>query len=56
MIVNAAFLVDRSREPEFDQAVRELDDQLGQRIAIKYIGPVPPYNFINIVVNWKELR
>ena len=56
MIVNAAFLVDRSREPEFDQAVRELDEQLGQRIAIKYIGPVPPYNFINIVVNWKELR
>jgi hypothetical protein len=55
IVVNAAFLVDRDREPEFDQAVRELDEQLGQRVALKYVGPAPPYNFVNIVVNWKEL-
>jgi hypothetical protein len=55
MVVNAAFLVDKGREPEFDQAVSELDEQLGGRIALKYIGQAPPYNFVNIVVNWKEL-
>lgn len=56
MIFNAAFLVEKSRVPEFDQAVNRLDEQLGQRIAVKYIGPTPAYNFVNIVVNWQELR
>ncbi|MBI4298081.1 MAG: GvpL/GvpF family gas vesicle protein [Chloroflexi bacterium] len=55
MIANAAFLVEREREPEFDIAVSTLDRQLGQRVAFKYVGPVPPYNFVNIVVNWEEL-
>lgn len=56
VIVNAAFLVDKNREAEFDQAVRELDHHLGGRVAFKYVGPVPPYNFVNVVVNWGEPR
>ena len=56
MVVNAAFLVDKTREPEFDQAVSELERQLGQRVVLKYVGLAPPYNFVNIVVNWEELR
>ena len=55
LILNAAFLVDRERELEFDQAVRQLDEGLGHRIACKYVGPIPPYNFVNLVVNWQEL-
>lgn len=55
MVANAAFLVDRDREGEFDQQVRRLDEEMGRRIAFKYVGPVPPYNFVNIVVNWREL-
>ena len=55
MVVNAAFLVDKSKEPEFDQAVSKLDEQLGERVVLKYIGLAPPYNFVNIVVDWKEL-
>jgi hypothetical protein len=54
-IVNAAFLVDRRREQDFDQAIRRLDEEWGNRAAFKYVGPVPPYNFVNIVVNWQEL-
>jgi len=53
MVVNAAFLVDRSKELEFDQAVSKLDEQFRERVALKYVGPTPPYNFVNIVVNWK---
>ena len=56
MVVNAAFLVDKSKEPEFDQAVSKLDEQFVERVAIKYIGSAPPYNFVNIMVDWKELR
>ena len=55
MVVNAAFLVERSKEPEFDRAVSKMDEQFGERVAIKYIGSAPPYNFVNIIVDWKEL-
>ncbi|HBY99587.1 MAG: GvpL/GvpF family gas vesicle protein [Ardenticatenaceae bacterium] len=52
MILNAAFLLDRDREPEFDQAVQQLDAEMGHRLMLKYVGPVPAYNFVNIVVHW----
>ena len=55
MLFNAAFLVDQSREGEFDQAARRLDEEWGHRINFKYTGPNPPYNFVNIIVNWEEL-
>ncbi|MEW6034236.1 MAG: GvpL/GvpF family gas vesicle protein [Chloroflexota bacterium] len=54
MVVNAAFLAEKRDEQEFDQAVNKLDERLGTRITFKYVGPVPPYNFVNIVVNWQE--
>jgi len=54
MILNAAFLVDKSCEEDFDQAVAKLDEEFGHRTVFKYIGPVPPYNFVNITVNWDE--
>ena len=52
MVLNAAFLVDRSREPEFDQAIRKLDAEMQNRVMFKYVGPVPPYNFVNLVIHW----
>ena len=47
MIMNAAFLVARDAEAEFDARVRDI----GQRydtLTFKYTGPWPPYNFVNI--------
>ncbi len=55
MILNGAFLVDKGREEEFDIAVRKLDEGLGQRLTLKYTGPNPPWNFVNIAVNWEEI-
>jgi Gas vesicle synthesis protein GvpL/GvpF len=48
MIMNAAFLVERDREPEFDEAVNRIAKKYGQRLKFKYTGPWPPYNFVNI--------
>jgi hypothetical protein len=48
MIMNAAFLVEREREPEFDDAVNKIAKKYGQRLKFKYTGPWPPYNFVNI--------
>jgi len=54
MAVNAAFLVEASRQPEVDAAIQALDKELGKRLIFKYVGPVPPYNFVNIVVRWER--
>jgi Gas vesicle synthesis protein GvpL/GvpF len=48
MIMNAAFLVEREREADFDSAVNKIARKYGQRLKFKYTGPWPPYNFVNI--------
>jgi hypothetical protein len=48
MIMNAAYLVERSREDEFDDAVKSLSRKYEDVLAFKYTGPWPPYNFVNI--------
>lgn len=47
MILNAAFLVPRDREAEFDARVKEIDAKHAN-LKLKYTGPWPPYNFVNI--------
>ena len=54
MVLNAAFLVDKGREGACDEAVRKLDEELGERMVFKYTGPTPPFNFCEIVVTWDE--
>ena len=48
MILNAAFLVERAREGDFDEAVRDLSRKHAELLSFKYTGPWPPYNFVNI--------
>jgi len=50
MIINAAFLVEKYKEAEFDQKVNELEAKYSSKIKLKYIGKVPPFNFVNLVV------
>jgi Gas vesicle synthesis protein GvpL/GvpF len=47
MILNAAFLVARDREADFDAKVKEIDARY-ENLIFKYTGPWPPYNFVNI--------
>jgi hypothetical protein len=54
MILNAAFLVDKSREAEFDEAVRAVGESNAGRLIFQYVGPLPPYNFVTIKVRWEE--
>ena len=48
MIMNAAFLVERQREVEFDQKVKEVASKYEDKLSFKYSGPWPPYNFVHI--------
>jgi len=47
-ILNASFLINRSREVEFQQEVYRLDAEFQGKVNFKYVGPLPPYNFINL--------
>ena len=51
-LVNAAFLVAKEKEQAFDDKMQELEQTYGERTQLKYIGPVAPYNFVEVVVNW----
>jgi len=51
MILNAAFLIKNEVEPEFDEAINALDEQYGNLLSFKYVGMLPPYNFVNLVIN-----
>ncbi len=48
MIMNAAYLIERSREEDFDEAVKRLSRKYEDVLSFKYTGPWPPYNFVNI--------
>lgn len=47
MILNAAFLVSRDNEEQFDARVKALGAS-HDKLTFKYTGPWPPYNFVNI--------
>jgi len=53
MVLNGAFLVDASKEPDVDAEVQKLGEDFSSRMMFKYVGPVPPFNFVNIVVHWE---
>jgi hypothetical protein len=47
MIMNAAFLVHRDKEEDFDLRIKEIASRY-EKLTFKYTGPWPPYNFVNI--------
>jgi hypothetical protein len=52
MILNHAFLVRRDREAQFDARMQALADRCGARVSLRYVGPVPPYNFVRLRTDW----
>jgi len=55
MILNAAFLIKNAKEPAFDKVVNDLSEQYDQLMTFKYVGTLPPYNFVNLVINTKGI-
>lgn len=54
MVLNGAFLLYRKQLAEFDAAVNELDETYGDRMKFNYVGCLPPFNFIEVVIHWEE--
>ncbi|WP_131736823.1 GvpL/GvpF family gas vesicle protein [Actinomadura roseirufa] len=45
-VLDASFLVQADRRAEFEQAVDKLGETHGERIKVRLIGPLPPYDFV----------
>jgi len=54
MFINAAFLVDKGWEKEFDNIIEDLSEKYRDRVKFVYAGPIPVYNFVNIVIYPEE--
>ena len=54
MFMNAAFLVDKGREKEFDNIMEELTARYQSRIKFYYAGPLPVFNFVNVAIYPEE--
>jgi hypothetical protein len=42
---NLAFLIERDKEAAFSGSVGDLAGELGGRVELRYVGPLPPYSF-----------
>lgn len=47
-VLNASFLIERARESDFQKEVFRLDSQYQGKVNFKYVGPLAPYNFVNV--------
>lgn len=47
-LMNAAFLVEKEKEKDFDELINKIHEQHKGRINLKYVGPLAPYNFANV--------
>jgi hypothetical protein len=56
MILNAAFLIERPRAPDFDQRVEQLAGRYGDQVQFKLVDSMPPFNFVNLAIDTREYR
>jgi hypothetical protein len=54
MLLNAAFLVDKVQEQAFNARVQALGEAQAGRQIFQYVGPLPPYNFVDMRLRWEE--
>ena len=47
-ILNASFLIEKAKERDFQKEVFKLDSQYQGKVNFKYVGPLAPYNFVNV--------
>ena len=54
MVLNAAFLVDKAHEMEFDDLIQEVSQNYKDKLKFKYVGPIAPFNFAELVIKWPD--
>ena len=53
MLLNAAFLMETARREAFEEILESLIKE-SPDFAFKYVGPMPPCSFVDLVISWDE--
>jgi len=56
IIMNRSYLIEKTAERLFDEAMTELAEENKSYISLKYIGPLPPYSFAPVEFNWRNFE
>jgi hypothetical protein len=46
-VVNVSFLIDRDEIERFDEVVERLRSDVSEMMTVRYLGPLPPYSFVD---------
>ncbi|MFH1798258.1 MAG: GvpL/GvpF family gas vesicle protein [Candidatus Omnitrophota bacterium] len=50
MVMNCAFLVDKTKRKDFDNEVEGLNAEFNEKLKFRCIGPLPPYSFYTLEI------
>lgn len=56
MVVNTAFLIDQSRQRDFEQEVERLNNKFEEELNFRCVGPLPPYSFYTLEVKKTQFK
>ncbi len=56
MIMNAAFLIQKGREGLLDEDIKKLDDEYGNKVGFRVVGPLPPHSFSTLEIKKIEAQ
>jgi len=48
MVMNAAFLIAKSKHQDFEKAVKELNAAMQEKLNFRCVGPLPPYSYYTL--------
>ncbi|GER86456.1 hypothetical protein KDW_06180 [Dictyobacter vulcani] len=51
-LVNASFLIEKTKESDFDKKVNALQQEYQERTLLIYTSSIVPYSFVELVVKW----
>jgi hypothetical protein len=56
MFAHFALLVEKTSEPALYRTVESLEQSNDSGLKFRYVAPIPPYNFVNVMLDWDQLQ
>lgn len=50
MVMNAAFLICKTRQEEFDEQIEKLNNEFAEKLNFRCVGPLPAYSFYTLEI------
>jgi len=50
MVLNTAFLINKTKQKEFDKKIEELNTKFNNELNFRCVGPLPPYSFYTLEI------